>query len=428
MKKFLILLLLVASPAFALDEKGFETLNVFTKILNYIESDYVEEVDDQKLLRGAIRGMLSTLDPHTVYLSPDIYKSLKADTSGIFGGVGLEITVRGGWVTVVSAVDGTPAFRAGIQPGDRILKIDGQSTREMDLADAVKAMRGKQGSRVLLNISRQGVKQPFDVSVVREVVKVPSIRAELLEGKYPYIKISSFQERTNSDLKKSLNKYRNEIAANGLVLDLRNNPGGLLEQAVQVCSEFLDKGVVVITESRKKEIEKRSVVSEPDRIPGDFPIVILVNGGSASASEIVAGALQDHKRALIMGTQTFGKGSVQSVVELGDGSALKITIARYYTPSKHSIQAAGVKPDVIVDPTPPSEKKPEGAPIRLREEHLKGHLKGDLEGSEEPKEKEEVVEYVAPAPIGAFDYQRQRAVDYLKDPSHFEKQKVKKKK
>lgn len=421
MKKFFVFLLLFATPAFALDDKGFETLNVFTKILNYVENDYVEKVDNQKLLRGAIRGMLSTLDPHTVYLAPEIYKELKADTSGIFGGVGLEVTVRGGWVTIVSAVDGTPAFRAGVQPGDRILKIDGRSTKEMDLADAVKAMRGKTGSKVILTISRQGHKQPFDIVVIREVVKVPSIRAELLEEKYPYIKISSFQERTNGDLKKALKKYQKEISTNGLILDLRNNPGGLLEQAVQVCSEFLDSGVVVITESRKKEVEKRSVVPEPERIPGNFPLIVLVNGGSASASEIVAGALQDHKRAVVMGTQTFGKGSVQSVVELGDGSALKITIARYYTPDKHSIQASGVIPDIIVAPSPTAT--PEGAPIRLREEHLKGHLKGAFEESKE-KGDEKVVEYVAPPPIGAFDYQKQAAVDYLKDETFFEKQKA----
>ncbi len=423
MKKVLILFLLMVSPAFALDQKGFETLNVFTKILNYVENDYVEKVDDQRLLRGAIRGMLSTLDPHTVYLSPEVYKELKADTSGIFGGVGLEITIRGGWVTIVSAVEGTPAFRAGVQPGDRILKIDGQSTKEMDLSDAVKAMRGKKGSKVTLTISRLGQKQLFNIVVVREVVKVPSVHAELLEHKYPYIKISSFQERTNSDLKKALKKYENEVKTNGLILDLRNNPGGLLEQAVQVCSEFLDSGVVVITESRKKEVEKRAIMPEPDRIPVDFPLIILVNGGSASASEIVAGALQDHKRAVIMGTQTFGKGSVQSVVELDDGSALKITIARYYTPDRHSIQSEGVKPDVVVAPSP--EVKTEGTLIRLREEHLKGHLKGAFE-EEKEKEHEKVVEYVAPPPIGAFDYQRKAALDYLKDKSLFEKAKKKK--
>ena len=423
MKKFLVILLLVlgplsivSGPSFALSDKGFQTLDIFSKILQYVESDYVETVDDQKLLRGAIRGMLSNLDPHTVYLSPEVYKELKADTSGIFGGVGLEITVRDGWVTVVSAVEGTPAFRAGILSGDRILKINGKSTKEMDLGDAVKEMRGKQGSKVILTISRRDMKQPFNVSLSRQIIKVPSVRAELLDNKYVYVKISSFQERTSDDLKKGLEKYKKEIQSGGLILDMRNNPGGLLDQAVKVSNQFLDGGVVVTTESRKKEIDRKEAEPDTNGTKSHFPLIVLVNGGSASAAEIVAGALQDHARALLMGTQTFGKGSVQSIVELDDGSALKLTIARYFTPSGRSIQAAGIRPDVIVEPAPTKVAK-EGAPLRLREEYLEGHLKGTSE--EEGAPSKTVPELSQESPT---DYQKQMALNYLKSWETFKGQ------
>lgn len=393
------------TKGFSLSEKGFETINIFTKILHYVENDYVETVDEQRLLRGAIRGLLSSLDPHTVYLSPDIYKELRADTSGIFGGVGLEITVRDGWITVVAAVEGTPAYRAGIQPGDRILKINGRSTKEMDLGDAVKEMRGKQGTKVILNIGRHSLKQPFDVSLSRQIIKVPSIRAEILDGKYLYAKIASFQERTGDDLKKALKKYAKEVQESGLILDMRNNPGGLLDQAVKVCDQFLESGVIVTTESRNKEIDRKEAGLDGDE--AHFPMIVLVNGGSASAAEIVAGALQDHGRALILGTQTFGKGSVQSIVELDDGSALKLTIAKYFTPKGRSIQAAGIRPDVIIEPAPTAKVAKEGAPVRLREEFLKGHLKGTSE--EEGKAQPEPIAEIPPV-----DYQKQVALNYLK--------------
>lgn len=409
MKKFLIAIsiliwLIPPIPLFALSEKGFEALDIFTKILHYVEKDYVESVDERRLIRGAIRGMLSTLDPHSVYLSPKIYKHLKADTSGIFGGVGLEITVRDGWVTVVSPVEGTPAAQAGIKPGDRILKINGKSTKGMDLGTAVKEMRGAKGKKVVLTIGRKGLKKPFDVSLTRQIIKAPSVQSELLEGKYPYVKVSSFQERTAEDLKKILKKYDEAILKQGLILDLRNNPGGLLNQAVQVCDLFLDNGVIVTTAARGKEIDRREAT--PDGGKEHYPMIILVNGGSASASEIVAGALQDQGRALILGTQSFGKGSVQSVIELEDGSALKLTIARYLTPKGRSIQAEGITPDVVIEPIPPQTEAKEGEhPPNIREKLLEGHLKGEKE------EEGAVFEGFQEAPL---DYQREMALNYLK--------------
>ncbi|MBI5298681.1 MAG: S41 family peptidase [Deltaproteobacteria bacterium] len=417
---FLVLVLglwsIVHSPAFALTQKGYETLGIFSRVLHYVEEDYVESVDEQRLLRGAIRGMLQVLDPHTVYLSPDVYKELKADTSGIFGGVGLEITVRDGWITVVSGVEGTPAFKAGIQSGDRILRIDGKSTKEMDLGDAVKAMRGKQGSKVQITLGRQGLKQPFEVTLTREVIKFPSVRAEILDEKYLYIKIRSFQERTTEVLKDMMKKYAKEVQ-NGVILDLRNNPGGLLDQGIDVSDQFLDGGVIVTTESRKKEIDRREANPDKDGTKSHFPLVVLVNSGSASASEIVAGALQDQGRALILGTQSFGKGSVQSIIELDDGSALKITIAKYFTPSGRSIQAEGIHPDVVVEPSPPSKKgKEEEAFMRIREKDLEGHLKGEAEEKEEnaPKKLSKVIQ-PSEAKEAVGDYQRQIAIDYLKN-------------
>lgn len=422
MKRFLFLITTLAifqisHPLFALSQKGFEALNTFTKILHYVEKDYVEPADEKKLIHGAIRGMLSTLDPHTVYLSPKVYGHLKADTSGTFGGVGLEITVRDGWVTVVSPIEGSPALKAGIKPGDRILKINGQSSKGMDLGTAVKEMRGSKGKKVNLTIGRKGLKKPFDVFLTRQTIKAPSVQSELIEKKFLYVKMSGFQERTASDLEKILKKYRKDVLQNGLILDLRNNPGGLLNQAAQVSDLFMDGGVIVTTAARGKELDRKEASAGKDK--QSYPMIVIVNGGSASAAEIVAGALQDHARALILGTQSFGKGSVQSVIELEDGSALKITIAKYYTPSGRSIQAEGIHPDIVVEPAP--SKTEAGAeetapPIHLREELLRGHLKG----GEEPKQTKTGLETFREAPL---DYQREVALNYLKSWSSFKGQK-----
>lgn len=417
MKRAIILVFLLAlgpaSRLLALSEEGFKTLNIFTKILHYVEQDYVEPVDEKRLLQGAIRGMLVTLDPHSVYLTPSVYKHLKADTSGTFGGVGLEITVRDGWVTVVSPVEGSPAQKAGIQPGDRILKINGQSTKGMDLGIAVKEMRGKKGQKITLTLGRKGLKQPLNVTLSRATIQAPSLRAELLENQYLYIKMSSFQERTGSDLEKLLKKYQEPLTRRGLILDLRNNPGGLLSQAVEVCDAFLDAGVIVTTASRGKEIDRKEASPNGGKV--NYPMIIMVNGGSASAAEIVAGAMQDQKRALILGTQSFGKGSVQSVVELEDGSALKLTIARYFTPSGRSIQVEGITPDVVVEPIPAAGAEAEWTPERIREESLRGHLEGP---GREPTEKEPEVFKEPPR-----DYQKEVALNYLKSWSAFQQQK-----
>lgn len=413
MKRILILaasLLLsqMSGKSFALTEEGFQTLNIFTKILHYVEKDYVEEVDEKELLQGAIRGMLNVLDPHSVYLTPKIYKHLRDDTSGTFGGVGLEITVRDGWITVVSPVEGSPAQKAGVQPGDRILKISGKSTKGMDLGSAVKEMRGRKGQTVTVTIGRKGLKQPMDVRLTRTTIQAPSVRAELLEEKYLFVKLSSFQERTASDLRKALKKYP-EALARGLILDLRNNPGGLLSQAVEVSDLFLSEGLIVSTASRGKEIDRKEAGAEEGS--EIYPMIVIVNGGSASAAEIVAGALQDQGRALILGTQSFGKGSVQSVVELEDGSALKLTIARYFTPKGRSIQAEGIEPDVVVEPVPLSGTETVSGPERIREKFLKGHLEG-------PEEKEEAGTFRE----AARDYQREVALNYLKSWESFRKQ------
>lgn len=418
MKKFFAFVvgfLLFQSPSrsFALTKEGFEALNVFSKILFYVEKDYVENVDEKELLQGAIRGMLSTLDPHSVYLSPKIYKHLKADTSGTFGGVGIEITIRDGWITVVSPVEGSPAMKMGVLPSDRILKINGKSTKGMDLGAAVKEMRGPKGKSVTLTIGRKGLKKPFDVTLTRQTILAPSVQAQLIDDKYTYVKLSSFQERSAHDLQKILKKYREKILEKGLILDLRNNPGGLLNQAVQICDLFLDTGIIVTTAARGKEIDRREAASNEG---GEhYPLIILVNGGSASAAEIVAGAMQDQKRGLILGTQTFGKGSVQSVIELEDGSALKLTIARYFTPKGRSIQADGIHPDIVVEPIPPGKEKPEEeAPLHIQEKLLEGHLKGSEEKEEGRVFKE--------API---DYQREVALNYLKSWDAFKKEEKK---
>lgn len=386
--------LFLAVPAQALTKKGFETLNTFAKILHHIEKDYVVDVDQGALLRGAIRGMLAHVDPHTVYLSPEVYKHLKDDTSGVFGGVGLEITVREDWIVVISPIEGTPAFAAGIQPGDRILKINGKSTKGEDLGWAVQEMRGKKGSPVQLMLGRKGVKQQISVTLLRQTIRAPSVLAELLENRYLYVKIASFQERTTRELRKVLKKYGKEMERDGLILDLRNNPGGLLEQSVQVADLFLTSGLIVSTKGRHGEIDRREATAAVGST--EFPLILLINGGSASASEIVAGAMQDHDRGLVVGTPSFGKGSVQSVLELGDGAALKITIAKYFTPSGRSIQSTGVMPDVLVDPVAPkvesNSKEPPLAELSPTEDYQKAtalhllKLAGGTKGDSLPKE------------------------------------------
>lgn len=398
-------LTVVPSGLHALSEDGYKELHIFSKVLSQVEKNYVEKVNDSALIQNAIRGMLASLDPHTVYMPPAAYKELRVDTAGKFGGVGLEVWVRGGFLTVVAPIEGTPADRAGIRSGDKIIKLDGRSTRDMDLGEAILNLRGKVGSKLTLTIIRDDPKKPYEVTLTREVIKVPSIRSEVIDREYGYVKIRSFQERTARDLKKAIEKFQSGDALKGLILDLRDNPGGLLDQAVEVSDLFLDKGVIVTTESRGKEIDRRE--AKEGSFKGNFPLIVLVNGGTASASEIVAGALQDHARAVVLGTQTFGKGSVQTVVEMDDGSALKLTIALYFTPKGRSIQAQGITPDIVVEDRPDDVVGKEEKKV-VRERDLPGHLEvpADRLDSNRP---EKLI-----TTGGKFDYQKKVALDYLK--------------
>lgn len=420
----------ISSNAPALSEKGFAALHIFSKVLHDIETYYVEPVDDAQLIRGAIRGMLDALDPHSAYMPPSLYRQLKTETGGRFGGVGIEVTLRKGWLTVVAPIEGSPAARAGIKPGDRIVKVNGVSTKEMDISEAVARMRGRPGSRVSLTILRGESRHPFDVPLMRENVKVMSVRSEVLEGEYGYLRITHFQERTAGDLTQALaDLHAKGALKKGLILDLRNNPGGLLDQAVDVVDFFIEKGVIVSTQTRDKVIDRRE--AHVDGTEPNYPMIVLVNGGSASAAEIVAGALQDHGRALVLGTQTFGKGSVQTVVELDDGSALKLTIARYYTPSGRSIQAFGITPDMVVgerstDEMSEGESVPTKPTRRSSESELPHHLKqADTTSGRETQPPRQAAPLPAPETISVgTDYQKQVALAYLKKGILFRKGKM----
>ena len=382
--------------------------------------------------------MLNSLDPHSAYLTPDLYKDLQSDTQGRFGGLGIEITVKGGILTVVSPIEDTPAAKAGIKPGDQIFKIEEEFTKDMSLVDAVKKMRGLKGTKINLTIKREGVADLLDVTMVRDVIRVQSVRSRTLEPGYGYIRLAQFQERSDRDMQRALEKLAAEKGGiKGLVLDLRNNPGGLLTQAVRVSDMFLESGLIVYTEGRI-DSQKQKYFAQKDGTWTDFPIVVLVNGGSASASEIVAGALQDHKRAVVLGTKTFGKGSVQTILPLDDNSALRLTTARYFTPNGRSIQATGIVPDINVDNAPTQEGKPD-APKRpgLREENLPGHLQNPVpspEPSSQPQppdsEKEKEKQIPSSGPTGDEtidnDTQLKRALDLLKSWDVF-KQVVQKK-
>ncbi|MFQ5657738.1 MAG: S41 family peptidase [Candidatus Methylomirabilales bacterium] len=328
-------------------DETYDTLKVFTEVLTLVRKNYVETTESKDLVYGAIRGMLMTLDPHSSFMTPDVYKEMQIDTQGSFGGLGIEITVRDRFLTVVAPIDGTPADRAGIQAGDRIVRIDGKPTKDMTLMEAVRKLRGEKGTEVTVTILRKG-QEPFDIPIVREIIQVRSVRASDLGEGIGYIRVVSFQERTARDLERKLKELK-EKGMRALVLDLRNNPGGLLSQAVQVTDVFLEKGkLIVYTEGRAKNQNLR-LADERDN-PQDFPMVVLVNGGSASASEIVAGALQDHKRAVLVGTKTFGKGTVQTVIPLNDGSGLRLTTAKYFTPRRREINKSGLAPDIVVEP------------------------------------------------------------------------------
>ena len=356
-----------------------EDLKIFAEIFGKIKSDYVEDIDDSQLLNDAIKGMLDGLDPHTVYLDPDSFREMNIDTHGEFGGLGLEVTMENGVIRIVAPIDDTPAHKAGLKSGDLIISMDGVQVKGLSLGESVSLMRGKPGSEIVLTIVRKDRPEPFEVTLKRAIIQLESVRAELLETGFGYVRVIQFQIGTATSLRQQLARLAREAgtALKGLVLDLRDNPGGVLDGAIQVSDTFLRDGLIVSTRGRAEDSEVTFSASPKDYL-NDAPLVVLVNGGSASASEIVAGALQDHGRALILGTTTFGKGSVQTILPMLNGAALKLTTARYYTPNDRSIQATGITPDVVSQPAE-SSQTPDGGVSRLRESDLAGHLENELE-------------------------------------------------
>ena len=383
-----------------------EELRTFTEVFSRIQSDYVEPVDDKKILKDAIQGMLAGLDPHSTYLDPEGYKEIRIGTEGQFGGLGIEVTMENGFVKVVTPIEDTPAAKAGVRTGDLIIKLDNKPVKGMTLTEAVRQMRGRPGSKITLTIVREGVDKPLTISVMRAVIKLQSVKKKLLEKDYGYIRLTQFQGNSAKNLETELARLRKENngALKGLILDLRNNPGGVLSGAVTISDMFLDKGLIVYTEGRTADSELRYSATPGDLING-APLVVLINGGSASASEIVAGALQDHKRAIVMGTRSFGKGSVQTILPISNGAALKLTTARYYTPNGRSIQASGIEPDIVTEEAKLTltEKR-----ATLKEADLAGHLDND-KSPESQKSKD-----VTPPVKTNQDYQLQEALNLLK--------------
>ena len=395
-----------------IDVLPLDEIRTFTEIFSKIKSDYVESIEDSALLKNAIKGMLQGLDPHSAYLDKDAYKELQEGTSGEFGGLGIEVGYEDGFVKVISPIDDTPAKRAGIKAGDLIIRLDGKSVKGISLMEAVKMMRGKPGSEIELTILRGGEEKPFNVTIVRDIITVKNIKAETIEPAFVYIRISNFQMHTVDDLSKALVKLENENnnMLKGLVLDLRNNPGGLLNAAVGVSDLFLDEGLIVYTEGRVKG-SKLKFNAKPSEMFKNIPIIVLVNGGSASASEIVAGALQDHRRAIIMGERTFGKGSVQTILPMNDETALKLTTARYYTPSGRSIQASGIEPDMIVKNIEFEVKKNNNTSNGLiKESDLTGHLDSEVTKNDSNQKKDNI----SNSSLVETDYQLYEALNVLK--------------
>lgn len=352
MKRVMLVLtfFLLAYTGSLADDATYKGLSNFTRVLDLVERNYVEEVDSEELTNGAIEGMLRTLDPYSAYLSPERYRELEIGTSGEFGGVGMEVSVENGVLTVIAPIEGTPAEKAGIKPRDQIIEIDGKPTHGMVVQEAVKLLRGPKGSPVNVTIRRVGEAGPRVVTLVRDKIVVKSVKPELLENDIGYIKLAQFQENTSSELRSALVELesRNGRPLRGVILDLRNNPGGLLAEAIDVVDEFIDKGLIVSVRGRTED-QSREYFATKNGDFQEFPIVVMVNEGSASASEVVAEALQDSKRAVILGTRTFGKGSVQTIIKLEDGSGLKLTTAKFYAPSGRSINEVGVTPDITVE-------------------------------------------------------------------------------
>ncbi len=432
------------SPGFAADgdkaknsAETYQLLNLFGDVFERVRNDYVETPTDEELIESAITGMLSSLDPHSSYMDADRFKEMKVNTRGAFGGLGIQVSMEAGFVKVISPIDDTPAYRAGIEAGDFITHLDGESVQGLTLAEAVDKMRGKVGADIKITVRRKGTPEPFDVTITRAVIKITSVRSRV-EGKIGYVRITSFTEQSDVGLKKAMDAFDKELGDEllGIVLDLRNNPGGLLDQAVAISDAFMERGEIVSTRSRKAEDTSRYNARTGDLARGK-PVVVLINGGSASASEIVAGALQDHKRAVILGTRSFGKGSVQTIMPLPGHGAMRLTTARYYTPSGRSIQGEGVDPDILVEQAKIETVERTG---QRREADLRGALKNengdDTEnqpaGAEDgettyepekdgkPSADEDKTTTDAAKPVAApIDYQLSRALDLIKGISLF---------
>lgn len=402
----------------------YEYIGLFTDVMTIVKKSYVEEVDSKKLIYGAINGMLAALDPHSSFMTPDTFKDLKVETKGAFGGLGIEISMKDGILIVISPIEDTPAQRAGIKAGDQILKIDDRFTKDLAITESVKRMRGAKGSKVVLTIMRDGFDRPKEFTLIRDIIQVKSVKSRMLENGYGYVRIAQFQERTDEDMAKALKNLVEENKGkqlSGLVLDLRNDPGGLLDQAVRVSDHFVNDGkLIVYTEGRDKDSRMQFNASARTKEPG-YPIVVLINSGSASASEIVAGALQDHQRAIVMGTQSFGKGSVQTIIPLNDESGLRLTTARYYTPKGRSIQAKGITPDIVVEQLELPKQAPRRESMFIREKDLENHFEntddtkktdGKKDAAQETaKDVADDKKHVDPL---KSDYQLVRALDLLK--------------
>ena len=403
------------SKVSALDKGIYKDIKIFNEVFDMVKKNYVDEVDSSTLIRGAINGMIRSLDPHSSFMTPELYKELEVETQGHFGGIGIEITILKDILTVVSPIEDTPAFNAGVKSGDQIIKIDGKSTKDITIMEAVKKLRGPKDTKVTITIMRQNMSKPKDIVLTRAIIQIKSVKSKIFEDNIGYIRIASFHERTSDDLRKALREISEKLQPmKGLVLDLRNDPGGLLIQAIEVSDMFLKSGIIVSTRGRTKNMETKAMArSNGNEIT--CPIVVLVNEGTASAAEIVAGALQDNGRALIIGTQTFGKASVQTVISLEDGSALKLTTARYYTPKGRSIQAEGIKPDIVVKFIRPVEDAENNNLLRedrIREKDLKGHIKPAKEDGTKLDESQ-VKDAKDPSDL-SHDNQLKTAVDILK--------------
>lgn len=409
-----LLLLVAARTSQAETENKYEELQLFTDVLAIVRHSYVDEVPMKTLIQGAINGMLAALDPHSSYMTPETFKEMQIDTSGEFGGVGIEISTRDDELVVVAPLEDTPAARAGILAGDRIVKIDDRFTRDLvDVMEAVRMMRGERGSVITLTIMRDNFDKPREFPLTRELIKLRSVKSQLLEPGYGYLRLAQFQESTSAEMEKALGELRvqNQGELSGLVLDLRNNPGGLLDQAVAVSDLFLTSGLIVYTEGREAGSKMQFAAHQKGTEPA-YPVIVLINNGSASASEIVAGALQDQGRAVILGTQSFGKGSVQTIIPLRGESGLRLTTARYFTPKGRSIQASGIVPDIMV---PAMELKVAAVePHQFREKDLRNHFETKSSASDAATGKAAKPDQALKAQVGNDDYQLVRALDLLK--------------